>query len=280
MNDGFFAANMSVEFVKNSEKESFIREGKVIVRMSDTCNKEKNFVIATAEYIKNGFIQTGKFGFHKNLKKASDAVAIRKIIDASKNNGLTYFLNEFYPSYIHRDKQVDTLYNDLLEVDKNGMFLPILARLASFYVPRVRYPENDDALKDDFKNVTSMLIDIAKRERHEYVPLQYNGTYVKVAIILAIKIDTPQCIEDVLGVIQDKLDKGIEMVYIMALGRKISAAKEIANRAHEIDERFISKPLVTQYVKDNNGSKKCGICIELSTHHSDNYDAYVLNGFN
>ena len=70
------------------------------------------------------------------------------------------------------------------------------------------------------------------------------------------------------------------MVYIMALGRKISAAKEIANRAHEIDERFISKPLVTQYVKDNNGSKKCGICIELSTHHSDNYDAYVLNGFN
>ncbi|MHB1651688.1 MAG: hypothetical protein ACYCVD_04315 [Desulfitobacteriaceae bacterium] len=269
-NSDILPYDLKVEWVKEENKETFMKNGQVIIRMSQNDNPSKNLVIAIAEYVKKGLMPKARTYVDAKLLSAADLAIMRKLLGITQiEEALDYFDDNILSPAI-TDDETKVLMEHLFAIDNNGMFITILL---NEYVKAARkvFPNPPDpCMIAESKEFLSFLHGIATKEPGKFAPtLAFNREYYKVTVPLALSNYTDR--NNFINELSRDLNKGIETIYIFGLGGKMHIAKEIAEEAMKRDVR-IRDVKCHQYVHKTPWRKTDGICVEIRTFYSDDVD--------
>lgn len=258
---------LEVEWEKGNDRESFLRNKKVVVVLNKQETPERQFVRTVMEFVREGLIPASKVRLSKMITDAADTKVAQSIVAQKDISAVKYFENEFLIPFFNHEERKRLLYDKLKRIESSCMLYQLLLN---------EYEEVSNELLSDGPNEvliteSSYFLDyvyrIAAKQRGEDVPLFFNGQYFKVAVILATREDNGVLHETPLGNyidhIQSHINAGANKIYIYALGRKIDRAKEIAELATQVDGRILVANY-QRYVRSTDYGHIEGICIELN----------------
>lgn len=256
--------SIKINWVKESSKEAFFDDNRVIVCMDHNRTKNQNVVYAINDYVEHGLMPALNKHIDSDVIKSSKLVLTKKLLSISYKKGLTYFLNEIFLVATEKDGNIKEIVEELIRLDESGMFVQILLREYIDKGKKYALGVVHSDFKKETKDLVYYLFNIANREPGEINQLDFIGKYFKVGIILVAdstvynmhgeKAYTRRFIE--------KLKLGIENIYLCSRkGQKVDIALKVRD---EIKKEFsdIESPKVFYYngrYKDYKEYK--GVCI-------------------
>lgn len=271
----FLPENVKIKWIKFGDDEAILNDNEVLIRMSHKTPRKENFVRAVQAYVSEGFISDSRRYIDINVLEAADHNVISKIIRNGYGSAENLFEEKFSLKYHDNIAEIRSLINDINNIDRDGLFYPIV--INEFYkIGKQYHPSTpDDALIQETREFLRFILNISTKDPGMDVPLSYNGEYFKVSVHLAIgknelsEIDEELSYKTILKSIKNSTKKHIkdkvETIYILALGRKIDYAKDIAKQLiQEYPQLTLQDE--TRYKNIKRRFKK-GICVEISVDH-------------
>jgi hypothetical protein len=260
-------SDLSVEWVKEEEQETFINNDTVIVRIKKSNNPQENLITATAAYVNEGLLHNHRRYIDHNVIQASNYAMIRNIVEYSGKNSVTYFEEKYLPLCLGADEEVADIYSQLRAIDKNGMFINILLKEFLKASDLLFGDEPDPCLIAESRQLVQFLYGIATREFDENTELELNSNYFKIAVVLTGKDATlrNKGLYPYLKVVSEHIKADYDTVYMLGIGSKIVAAEEIARQINEDSSNmiFATQRRYKHVFKD--GKRKDAVIYEIST---------------
>lgn len=260
-------SDIKIKWVENEEEESFIKNNQAVVCVRRSNNPQENLILATAAYVNEGLLHNYRRYLDSSTMKASNFAMIKKIIQESGRNAVTFFEEEYVPKYILGQDDVYEMYQQLKILDKNGMFLHVLLKEYIKAADGVFGDTPDPCLKAESREIVRFLYNIATRETNDNTELCLNTNYFKIAIILTAKEEVfkKAGVNPYIKRIKKFMNDEIETIYMFGIGRKIMAAEEIAKRINA-DETAMYWATQRRYNHVfNDGRKKQAVVYEISS---------------
>lgn len=260
--------DLEIEWVEGMDRESFLRDNQVVVRMHHHNDKAKNLVIALADFVEKGVLPKAKKYMDGNVSKCTDLALIRKILIEKHGDSLDYFDDELLVPLLESDSELRELFEQIVCLDESGMLTQVVLRefllLGKKLYPRVP----DENIKTITKEFIHYLHEIATRDPGEDTNLNFNRGHIKVAVVIVAKTQ----MLDAHGIrpypwrVKNYLDRGIETVYLIAPFRFGGYLKSIKQELSQ-DPRIKGFDEFTYYyMKDSRKIKS--LCIAVYTDES------------
>lgn len=224
---------------ENIDKQSFIKNGKVVVMLKYHKNQDENLSRATLLYMKEAVIPEARPHIHSKLSESIDLMMTKKALYsfAEARSSFNYFLREILRPTTEGDAEIKEFCTVIDKLEECGLFTRVLLReLKELGYKRAGLTETGDTVFKTGK-FTKFLNEIAQKEQGQDVPLTFNKTYIKVAIILVAKPET-----EIWGIdpftkrIKEKIKERVNVIYIFARGGNIRLAKEISRMCKNMPE--------------------------------------------
>lgn len=259
-----------INWVKETDKDTFIRNGEVVVRMRYHDNQHRNFVAATLAYLSKGMLPRSRHYIDEGIMKSIDFTLAKKIFLREKQNeALFHFQEEVLDPTFQTEPQIRQYCNTVENLDERGLFTKILLR--EFHdVGILMYPRTaDEAVIEETKQFVTFLNGIATKGRGEDVDLAFNRKTIRVSIIIVARLEVIDSYgsQPYLSRITNCLQEGIETIYISAWGRSnVEAAKKIAERSCQYNQ-MLRQVDRKEYKIFFNDRAATAVCITLKTTH-------------
>lgn len=263
--NGILAGDLKIEWVKEEDAETFIKNNQVIIRMSQNSNPHKNYVTAVKTFVGNGLLPRSTKYIDTSILNASKAAVGRMLVMNGDPDAIDYYDDTVLEPIFTSDSEAAERYEELKTIDKNGMFINILLNEYAKATKKI-YPETPDPLLvAESKELLNYLHRIALGIVDNVTELQFNREYFKIHIFLTAKTITYQKsgIKPYLKHIRNSISDGIETIYIFGLGRKMEVAKEIANELSQTDFRIDSILTHNYRHRSLDGRSVRGVCYEV-----------------
>lgn len=223
-------SDMKVVWVNEEKAEAFVENNQVIVRIKQSSNPHENLVMAVSEYVNNGLLYNVKRYLNHEVMDASRILMIRKIIQVSDKSSLAYLDENYISPKFKAEPDLQELYNDLLKIDNNGMFIGILLNEFRKAGLSIHGYIEDPLLFAESKEFMRFLYDIANRTSSDQTNLCFNREYFKVSIFLTASNYTikKSGITPFINAAHKQLNDGIKTIYIFGLGTKREVAEKIS----------------------------------------------------
>ena len=256
--------DLQVKWVDAENPESFVSGDQVIIRVKQSSNPHENLVVAVSEYVNEGLLHNVRRYLDGDVMEASKMVFIRKVIQSSDATSLTYLDENYLKPKLDSDENICELFNTLTKIDNSGMFVNILLNEFQKAGMNIYNQIEDPQLVAESREFMRHLYAIAMKVSNDPEKLCFNREYFKVAIIMSAsdRVLKTKGIEPYLKAIREKLDEGIETIYVAALGRKRDIAEAVAN---EINDYRINDIIEHSYkYVSENGRRIMGVFYECS----------------
>jgi hypothetical protein len=228
--EGIAPYDLKIKWIKDMDRDTFIENNKIIIKMNPFDNKVKNKVYALHQYIEHGLLSDIKIYFDESVIKSLDAAVVRKLLIILDRDGLKYFDNN-YLNKILKDEENKIIFNQLTKLDSTGMLSAIFIK-ELIEKGRYMYPQApDECLRIESRQFLTFLYDIANKEPGEYVNLAFTGEYFNVSIMIIAKSEVLHNAGQFPYIKRAKnsLNSGITTIYLLADSRnKCVAARKIA----------------------------------------------------
>lgn len=226
--------SLSVNWVKEDDFQTYLKEGKAIVKLRFSNNKTENIIKATTVYVRDAFLKHSKPYMSENLKKSIDFSVTKKILlNTTKNT--RNIVSQYIDENIEDLNTIKERCSQIEEIDDNGLFTTILIRELDFYGKKLigRIPNSEHF--DEADGFVDFIYDIATREPDEFTTLQYPKNTLKVGVLLVAKIETytNYGLAPYLRRIKLGLANGIETFYLLARENKVDILKNVAKELLE-----------------------------------------------
>ena len=224
---------------ENINKQSFIKNGKVVVMLKYHQNQDENLSRATLLYMKEAVIPEARPHIHFKLSKSIDLMMTKKALYsfAEARSSFNYFLRKILRPETEKDLEIKEFCNVIDKLEERGLFTRVLLReLKELGYKRAGLTETGGTVFETGE-FTKFLNEIAQKEQDQDVPLTFSKTYIKVSIILVARHGT-----EVLGPdrfikqIQKKIKNRINIIYVFARGSNIKLAKEVCRLCKNMPE--------------------------------------------
>ncbi|MBN2269781.1 MAG: S1 RNA-binding domain-containing protein [Sedimentisphaerales bacterium] len=262
---------MKIEWVETADPEAFVQQDEVIVRMRHHRNQDRNYVAAALAYTSKAVLPHTRSHLPERLRKAIDlAIAHRLLSSETRGSAATAFLEDELLPKLKGDEELSAYSQGLDLMDDKGLFDRMLLReyVTAGHHFGAKLPTQNT--RDELRRFYEFVHTITNRGPREYVPLTFEGMYLKAAVILVAQIETYQ--EFGLLPYQTRLvkcvHKGFPVVYLLARGINIPIACSVAKWfCREYGGRIIheSRFKATVY---NYQEVSDVICVVLSTNYS------------
>lgn len=168
--------------VENQTSETYVKNGELIVRLHKSNNQNKNIVNASLAFISYAFLKKAKSYIAKYQRESLDLYACYDFLKNEKSEILDQFVQDFMREKMDNDK-IASLFEIYLDIDKAGIFYPILVQELTFLGEKV-FTQKRDANKiyDEVKQLIIYLNKYANRRLNEDSINDFNGYYCKFAI--------------------------------------------------------------------------------------------------
>lgn len=266
------SSDLKVVWINKEEPDSFVKDNQVIVRIKQSSNPNENLVTAVSEYVNNGLLHNVKRYLNKEVIDASNILMTRKIVQSANKSSLTYLDEHYIIPTMSEDAELKELYDDLVTIDNNGMFIGIMLNEFNKAGMSIYGQIEDPELVAESKEFMRFLHNIAIRLSNEVSDLCFNRDYFKVAIFLTASDKTlkKSGIKPFINAINKMLSDGIETIYIFGLGRKREIAEDISN---EVDSDFRIDKIIKhtyKHINNENGIRIPGVFFECQIYKENN----------
>lgn len=259
--------DLRIQFIKKPEKEAFLKNNQVVIRMNNHTNPNKNIVYAITDYVNKCLIYKARQYVDTTVIKSADLVVTRKLILMGFEEALQYYLDNILEPQTSSNDDLRDLVAKLIKLDSSGMLTNVLFR-EFIEKASLLYPEPaDECIKAESREFVTFLHNIASKSFGVDVSLVYVGNYFKVGIIIVAKDETynKYGIQAYLSRITKNLDNGLETIYLFAKRYKSDILKEIEAALKSSDYRIRNVERTVYKHKDTNGRLVKGICVIIKT---------------
>ena len=265
---GLMLERIGIEWVKPTdiEAESFVKQGRVIMRMRYYKDNGRNLANAVHTVIQKHNLTEVKAYVDDSLRRSIDLAITKRCLELSKSQeALKCFISEVLSSELRDDAEIQINYAKIEAIDELGFFTRImlvefLKMAAELYPARVGVPE----ILKETSDFVDYLHQFPTRAPGQNVDLDFKGNYLKVGIgIVAKRWKLEQHgYEPYLRKIEEKLTGHCNVIYLTAMNGLRGDARAVAQAAKE------SLPGVTIVSEQHYRSRKAGegrnaICIRL-----------------
>lgn len=228
--DNIIPNDLKVVWVDKESSETFVESNQVIVRIKQSSNPHENLVTAVSEYVNYGLLHNVKRYLNKDVIDASRILMTRKIIQSADKTSLTYLDEKYIKPELECNEELKELYYDLSKIDHNGMFIGILLNEFNKSGMSIYGEIEDPELVAESKEFMRFLYNIAIGISDDSERLCFNRDYFKVSIFLTASNKTLRYygIKPFIKAASQRLEDGIETVYIFGLGSKRDIAEQIS----------------------------------------------------
>lgn len=263
--DGIIADDLKIEWVKEENAETFIKNNQVIIRMSQNSNPHKNYVTAVKTFVGSGLLPKARKYIDPAILNASKVAIGRMLVINGDPDAIDYYDETVLDPLLLLDNEVAERYGELKTIDKNGMLINILLNEYAKTAKKI-FPETPDPLLvAESKELLNYLHRIALGIWDDVSELKFNREYFKIHIFLTAKSSTyrKKGIRPYLKYIRQSISEGVETIYVFGLGKKMEVAKEIASELQQTDFR-IDSVLTHNYRHISlDGRSVSGVCYEV-----------------
>jgi len=238
--EGLLPYTLKIKWLpENIDKNSFVKNGKVVVMLKYHKNQDENLARATLFYIKEAVIPEARSHIYFKLGEAIDLMMTKKVLYsfAESRSSFNYFLNEILRPKTEADSEIKEFCSVIDKLEERGLFTRVLLReLKELGYKRAGITETGETVYET-SEFTKFLKEIAQKEQGQDVPLTFNKTYIKIAIILVARPETEAFgAEPFMKRIQEKIKQRINVIYIFARGKNINLARVISRMCKEMPE--------------------------------------------
>lgn len=236
-----------VEDNKEFDRESFLKENQVIVKIKPHINQDRNLVITTLEYVSRGLIPEARNYVTRDLMKAVDYKMVHKILLSFKaNSAIDHFFSKVLPQETNDKKEIMEYLEKLHEIDDHGLFVPIF--LVELIALGKRIPSNVESYRKraivEVKNFLVFLYNQAKASPGEQAELCFTSKEIKMGILLVARFETSLYGADpYLKRFGKNIREGCDRVYVISSGRNVDFAKKIISA---IESKYKCKKIFEQ----------------------------------
>ena len=232
---------LKIEWIQSESPESFIKSGKVVVRLKHYVNQDRNIVDATLLYLKRDLLPQARNYLDTTLRKSCESKVAAQVFAARHDTGAyDYFIeNELNPA-INRDADFKRDLQMLENLDYVGFFTRIFLTEVKQAGEKLLGTMPTPAIQQELRDFAKFLQTIANKGEKEEVPLSFKGVKVRVVVVLVAKKETIQSYGTApyINRISRSVREGYESIYIGGWGEDF--AKRIIEIKKDIEGNFVT----------------------------------------
>jgi len=181
----FEPIGVQVQWVEDGESPSeFFSDGRLIIRMREHRDQNKNFVHASMVFISKAVLTKAKKYISKIQKESIDLFIGKKLFEKEKPQVINRFFEDLFSPKMESGR-VAELVEKYNIIDKAGLFFPLLVQELTFLGEKVFWRRRNDRIISEFANFTAFLEDYANREiGEEELSKNFEGTYCRCGIMI------------------------------------------------------------------------------------------------
>jgi len=232
---------LKIEWVKSESPESFIKNGKAVVRLKHYVNQDRNIVDATLLYLNVGLLPRAKSYLDRTLRKSCESKVAMQVFAARRDTGAhAYFIeNELDPA-IKSDAKFKQDWQMLEKLDSVGFFTRVFLTEVKQAGEKLLGTMPTPAIQQELRSFAEFLQTIATKGLKEDVPLMFKGVKVKVAVVLVAKKETIESygIVPYIRRISRLAREGYDSIYINGWGEEF--VKQIIEIKNDIEGKIVT----------------------------------------
>ncbi len=220
--------------VEKQNAETYIKNGELIVRLHKSDNQNKNIVNASLAFISYAFLRKAKSYIAKYQRESLDLYACYDLLKHEKSEILDQFVQDFMKEKMDNNK-IASLFETYHDIDKAGIFYPILVQELTFLGEKV-FAQKRDANKiyNEVKQLISYLNNYANRKLREDSINDFNGQYCKFAIrIIGKQYKVNNLGEQTYIKNIEKINHGNETIYLIGNAANKSFMKSVYQKCKD-----------------------------------------------
>ncbi len=268
--EGLITKGVEVVWVNQENIESFLRKGKVIIRMQHYENHDKNVVNAITHYVTRGVLHTAKIYLSDKLQLALNFALTKKILCEERDNGTStdyFFANILHPT-LNTDADLNKTFAVIEKMERKGLFTRILLREIRLMGKKL-YPQSPTNREfQETKNFFDFLESFANLDSGDFIKdWEFVRDDIKIGILFVAQRGKLECegYKPYIKRINEKITRGAQNIYLF--GRKsnnVQAVKEIAKQVRAENNKVIDYR-VEKYYSILRNENMPAICIVLKT---------------
>lgn len=236
----FESPGVSIQWITDKEApKEFFKENRLIIRMRQHHDQNKNFVYASMIFISRAFLTKVKKYLSPSLKESIDLFVGKRLFEKEKPQVVDRFFEDYFALKARSNEKIMDLIEKYEIIDKVGLFFPIFVQELTFLGEKVFYKPKSDKIITEVKDFIIFLQDWAKREvGEEAVRQNFEGTYCRCGIVIIAKREKRETGDTYPYVhyIQRLVEKKLENIYLLG-----SASEENRDFINQISEEIQKK---------------------------------------
>lgn len=193
-------------------------DGTLILRIRETKDQTLNVLTATEVAIPQVICPTLRSNLETQVNYAIDLTLLRKLAERLGKHAGPVFQQYFLRPAEEENGTVATLFSKLVEIDKNGTFVPIFLEELNL-LGETLFADGDTSDKTGaIANFLDYLLMEARRGIHEFIPLEYFSEEFRVGIILLAITEKTRTlgVTPYLNRLDEKIKLGCDSIYVIA----------------------------------------------------------------
>ena len=179
---------LRIEWVDPStDRQSFIADGKVVVRLRREDPQDHNFVHASYYYVSGMLLRKAKRYLSENQRGAIDVFVCLKLLESEKPSVVTYFLDEYAHQQASKPK-IRALLAKFENFHRAGYYFPVFMQELQFLGDKIFGTLKKSSVEAEVSGLINFLSGVANREvGTEETKLDFKGAYCKLAVVIVGK---------------------------------------------------------------------------------------------
>jgi len=248
---------INIKWIKPNEVDAktFIKDGKLILRMQKSENQNENIVNASMAFISFAFLKKAKSYIAKYQRESIDLYACYDLLREEKSEILDQFVQSFMKEKLDNEKIAD-FFEKYDDIDKAGIFYPVLIQELTFLGEKVFAKKRDsNIIYEEVHKLVNYLFNYAHRKLKDDSIVDFNGTYCKFAIrIIGKRFKINNLGEETYLNNLRKICTNNETIYLIGNSEYKSFMKSVFEKSQEeIDYTLLTDETYEATIKDENG---------------------------
>ena len=265
--DGLVTKGVEIIWVNQENIESFLKKGKVIIRMRPHENHDKNVVNAVTHYVQTGVLHTSKRYLPEKVKEAVNLALIKKILseESEDSTSLEHFGIQNLNPNLESDSELKKNFSIIQKMEEKGLFTRILLREIRILGKKLYPSEASEAVLKETKKFFDFLEPFACHERDgDITDWNFIDRDIQVGIMYVAKREklNTEGLDPYIKRVRGKFNQGCKKLYLF--GRRqnnIQAIKDLVHILQSQDSKIEAR--IEKYNDIFSGEKLPAVCAFL-----------------
>lgn len=253
---GLEADKIKIQFIRSKNKEVFIKERALIIRMQRKENQIENLVDASIIYIENILYSKLELHLDDDQKESFKLYTAKSILKKSGGSALQTLHKNHYLPVARDNEKIQSYFEKLEKIDNRGLFYNLFVQEMVFLGNKVYFKRKPQGIEKEVEKFVDFLEQFAEREKGDIESEKtFSKTNIKVALVLIALREKRE-----LGVpdrhvkyIKGLIPQGIESFYLLGWGLNIPFTHRVANAVKEEIKNLIE---IHRVIYKSIGTKK------------------------